>query len=142
MNVEDMLNPQQQKVVKHTDGPLLVLAGAGSGKTRCVIFRTGYLINVKKVSPFNILVVTFTNKAAGELKERLLKKFGINAQHLWVGTFHSICGKILRRENHYIPHSSNFTIYDQVDQQSVLKKIYLSRFYLPLSSLFHHDALL
>ncbi len=124
MELHDVLNSEQQKVVEHTEGPLLVLAGAGSGKTRCVIFRTAYLIKVKKIKPWNILVVTFTNKAANELKDRLERTFGINSQNLWVGTFHSLCARILRSENEKIPHDANFTIYDQVDQLSVMRKIY------------------
>jgi len=124
MNFSKLLNKPQQKVVETIDGPILVLAGAGSGKTRSVIFRTAYLINEKKISSQNILVVTFTNKAANELKFRLKTTFKIDTYSLWVGTFHSICARILRFENGAIPYNSNFTIYDAVDTKSLLKKVY------------------
>ncbi len=118
------LNEQQQKVVTTTEGPVLVLAGAGSGKTRSVIFRTAYLIREKKIPPFHILIVTFTNKAAQELKQRLWENFNIRPYDLWVGTFHSICVRILREEAKYLSFPSNFTIYDTDDQKGLLKKIY------------------
>jgi len=118
------LNPEQQKVVLNTEGAVLVLAGAGSGKTRTIIYRAAYLINQKRVDPFNILIVTFTNKAASELRDRLYSYFGINPSRLWVGTFHSICLRILRAEYKYTKFNSNFTIYDSADQKSLLKKIY------------------
>jgi DNA helicase-2/ATP-dependent DNA helicase PcrA len=110
MQFLEKLNKEQQQVVKTTAGPLLVLAGAGSGKTRSVIFRTAYLISEKNVSPWNILVVTFTNKAARELTNRLENTFGINTRSLWIGTFHSICSRILRYENEYLPYDNNFSI--------------------------------
>lgn len=118
------LNPEQQKVVQRTEGPVLVLAGAGSGKTRSVIYRTAYLINEKKISPWNILVVTFTNKAARELRERLETTFSISTYSLWIGTFHSICTRILRYEQEHLPFTSNFSIFDDSDQKSVFKRIY------------------
>lgn len=118
------LNPEQQKVVLHTEGPVLVLAGAGSGKTRTVIFRTAYLIAKKKINPWQILVVTFTNKAARELRDRLENTFNISTRSLWIGTFHSICTKILRIEQDRLPFDDNFSIYDDPDQKSVMKKIY------------------
>jgi DNA helicase-2/ATP-dependent DNA helicase PcrA len=118
------LNTPQQDVVKTTDGPLLVLAGAGSGKTRCIIHRTAYLLLEKKVKPWNILIVTFTNKAARELKDRLASQFGINLRQIWVGTFHSICRRILRFENAAIPFDQNFSIYDTDDKKTLLKKIF------------------
>ncbi|MDY6914994.1 MAG: UvrD-helicase domain-containing protein [Candidatus Cloacimonadota bacterium] len=124
MEILKYLNNEQRKVVTITEGPLLVLAGAGSGKTRSVIFRTAYLISQKKVSPWNILVVTFTNKAARELTNRLENTFGINTHSLWIGTFHSICSRILRYENNYIPYDSNFSIYDDDDQKTVFRRIY------------------
>ncbi|MCK4654747.1 MAG: UvrD-helicase domain-containing protein, partial [Candidatus Cloacimonetes bacterium] len=89
-----------------------------------VIYRTAYLINEKKINPWNILVVTFTNKAAGELKERLENTFKISASSLWIGTFHSVCTRILRFEKKYLPFDPNFSIYDEIDQKSVFKKIY------------------
>jgi len=118
------LNEQQKKVVLQTKGPVLVLAGAGSGKTRSVIYRAAYLINEKNIPPWNILVVTFTNKAARELIERLQTRFGINTRSLWIGTFHSLCARILRKENAFLPFNQNFSIYDDEDQQKVIKKIY------------------
>ncbi|MCD4796980.1 MAG: UvrD-helicase domain-containing protein [Candidatus Cloacimonetes bacterium] len=124
MNFLKKLNPQQQKVVTQTEGPVLVLAGAGSGKTRSVIYRTAYLIQEKKVAPWNILVVTFTNKAARELKERLEDTFNISAHSLWIGTFHSVCTRILRYEHEHLSFDSNFSIFDEADQKSVFKKIY------------------
>ncbi len=118
------LNKSQKEVVTTTDGPVLVLAGAGSGKTRSIIYRTAYLIKVKKVSPWNILIVTFTNKAAKELKYRLKKTFMIPADNMWVGTFHSICAKILRYESSFLKFDSNFSIYDEKDSLTLLKKIF------------------
>ena len=118
------LNSEQKKVVTSTEGPVLVLAGAGSGKTRSVIYRTAYLIHEKNVSPWNILVVTFTNKAARELRDRLENTFNISTHSLWIGTFHSVCTRILRYEQEHLHFDSNFSIYDEVDQKSVFKKIY------------------
>ena len=98
MSILDNLNPEQQKAVQCTEGPLLILAGAGSGKTRVLTHRIAYLIFEKKVYPGNILAITFTNKAAQEMRERLEKLVGIATQQLWVATFHSTCLRILRRE--------------------------------------------
>ncbi len=124
MDLLTKLNPDQQKVVITTQGPVLVLAGAGSGKTRSVIYRTAYLITKLKINPWNILVVTFTNKAARELKNRLENALGISTHSLWVGTFHSVCTRILRYENQYLPFNSNFSIFDSDDQKAIFKKIY------------------
>jgi DNA helicase-2/ATP-dependent DNA helicase PcrA len=124
MNLLDELNPQQQKVVTTTEGPVLVLAGAGSGKTRCVTYRTAYLINKKKVKPWNILVVTFTNKAARELKDRLTNTLRFPVNNLWIGTFHSICTRILRREEAWLPVNSRFTIFDDDDQKAIMKRLF------------------
>ncbi|MBW6515826.1 MAG: UvrD-helicase domain-containing protein [Candidatus Cloacimonetes bacterium] len=120
------LDPQQQKVVLNTEGPLLVFAGAGSGKTRSIIYRAAYLIQEMGTEPWKILIVTFTNKAARELKERLAQQLFIDVRSLWVGTFHSICATILRFEakEHQLPFTSNFTIFDADDQKGLLKKIY------------------
>jgi DNA helicase-2/ATP-dependent DNA helicase PcrA len=119
------LNTEQRDVVTTTEGPLLVLAGAGSGKTRSVIHRAAYLILEKNVAPWNILIVTFTNKAAQELQDRLQNLIHMNTKNLWVGTFHSICTRILRKEPYALPfNNSNFTIYDGDDQKSLLRKIY------------------
>ena len=124
MNFLSELNEQQQKVATTTEGPVLVLAGAGSGKTRSIIYRTAFLIKEKKISPWNILIVTFTNKAAKELKFRLKNIFNIPADTMWVGTFHSVCARILRYESDYIDYDANFSIYDEKDQNTLLKKIF------------------
>lgn len=118
------LNEQQLSVVTDTEGPLLVLAGAGSGKTRSIIYRCAWLLKEKQVPPWNILVVTFTNKAARELQDRLQKLLGVPVRSLWVGTFHHVCSRILRYEAASLPFGSNFTIYDGDAQKSLLKKIY------------------
>lgn len=119
------LNPEQQEVVTHSKGPLLVLAGAGSGKTRCVIHRVAWLISQEFVNPWNILVVTFTNKAASELRNRLENLFNYKMKSAWVGTFHSVCTKILRFEiKDLADYTSDFTIFNRDDQLSLLKKIY------------------
>ncbi len=117
------LNPRQQEVVQTVDGPVLVLAGAGSGKTRSVIYRTAWLIREKRVHPNQILIVTFTNKAARELRDRLESTFQLQTRNLWVGTFHSICSRILRYESDSMPFNSNFVIYDADDQKTLVKRI-------------------
>ncbi|MFA5509770.1 MAG: UvrD-helicase domain-containing protein [Candidatus Cloacimonadaceae bacterium] len=131
LSFENLLNQDQMKVATHVGGPLLVLAGAGSGKTRSIIFRCAHLIKNLNVAPWNILVVTFTNKAAQELKDRLQDILGFSANNLTVGTFHSVCLNILRREHRLLPFSSNFSIYDDDDQKAVLKKIYKEHGYDP-----------
>ncbi|MBN1948129.1 MAG: UvrD-helicase domain-containing protein [Candidatus Cloacimonetes bacterium] len=118
------LNQQQQQVVTTTSGPVLVLAGAGSGKTRCVIYRAAYLIKQLQISPWQILVVTFTNKAARELINRLENTFALSARSLWIGTFHSICSRILRSEKDYLQYTAEFSIYDEDDQKVLFRKIY------------------
>ncbi|HNT52672.1 MAG TPA: UvrD-helicase domain-containing protein, partial [Candidatus Syntrophosphaera sp.] len=118
------LNERQLQVVTDTEGPLLVLAGAGSGKTRSIIYRCAWLLKEKQVPPWNILVVTFTNKAARELQDRLQQLLGFPVRSLWVGTFHHVCSRILRFEAAHLPFGSNFSIYDDDAQKSVLKKIY------------------
>ena len=120
------LNDKQKEAVHYTEGPVLVLAGAGSGKTRCIVHRIAYLISCKKVNPQNILAVTFTNKAANEMKERLKNSFNISTYSLWIGTFHSMCARILRAESDSyskIPFSSNFTIFDANDQNRIMKNV-------------------
>jgi len=117
------LNPEQQKAVQCTEGPLLILAGAGSGKTRALTHRIAYLIFKKKVYPGNILAITFTNKAAQEMRERLEKLIGLGIESLWVSTFHSACVRILRREITALGYTSDFVIYDSADQQTLLKMI-------------------
>jgi len=116
------LNPAQREAVTYVSGPLLVLAGAGSGKTRVLTYRIAYLIGVKKIDPQKILAVTFTNKAAGEMKERVEKLLGKAGIGVWVSTFHSWCARILRREASLLGYTSSFSIYDEDDQVSVIKK--------------------
>ncbi|MFT5917040.1 MAG: DNA helicase-2/ATP-dependent DNA helicase PcrA [Bacteroidia bacterium] len=116
------LNPPQQEAVMHTNGPLMIIAGAGSGKTRVLTYRIANLIS-KGVEPFNILSLTFTNKAAKEMRERIEKLVGKEARNLWMGTFHSIFAKILRFEADILGYTSNFTIYDSDDSKSLLKQI-------------------
>ncbi len=116
------LNPAQREAVTYTSGPLLVLAGAGSGKTRVLTYRIAYLTAVKRVDPWNILAVTFTNKAAGEMKERVERLLGKASTSVWVSTFHSWCARTLRKEANLLGYTNNFSIYDQNDQISVIKK--------------------
>src|SRR5215469_14076155 len=118
------LNPPQRQAVTTTESPLLVLAGPGSGKTRVITHRIAYILSEKRVSPWNVLAVTFTNKAAKEMRDRLEKLVGPSGRDLAVGTFHAICARILRREARYasIPLADNFAIYDDDDQQSLVRQ--------------------
>jgi DNA helicase II / ATP-dependent DNA helicase PcrA len=115
------LNPAQREAVLTTEGPLLVIAGAGSGKTRVLTHRVAHLLATQGVKPNEILAITFTNKAAGEMRERLERMLGNVARAIWILTFHSACGRILRREAQRLGYRSNFTIYDQADQQRLVK---------------------
>ncbi|MFD1850755.1 DNA helicase PcrA [Oceanobacillus bengalensis] len=117
------LNKQQQEAVKTTEGPLLIMAGAGSGKTRVLTHRIAYLIGEKDVSPRSILAITFTNKAAREMRDRVSKLVGPDSGNMWVSTFHSMCVRILRRDIDRIGYNSNFTILDSGDQLSVVKQV-------------------
>lgn len=117
------LNPEQQNAVKTTDGPLLIMAGAGSGKTRVLTHRIAYLMVEKGVNPYNILAITFTNKAAREMRDRIHNMMGGAADEIWISTFHSMCVRILRRDIDRIGYNRNFTILDSTDQQSVIKSI-------------------
>lgn len=123
MSIYEGLNPQQQEAVCHTEGPLLLLAGAGSGKTRVLTHRIAYLIEEKGVNPWNILAITFTNKAAGEMRERVDKIVGFGSENIWVSTFHSSCVRILRRYIDRLGYDNNFTIYDADDQKTVMKEV-------------------
>ena len=118
-----ILNDNQREAVKTTEGPLLVLAGAGSGKTRVLTHRIAYLIQEKGIAPWNILALTFTNKAAGEMRERVGNLLGSGAGDMWVMTFHACCARILRSEIELLGYGRAFVIYDDADQQSLLKKI-------------------
>ncbi len=117
------LNSPQQNAVQHTDGPLLILAGAGSGKTRVLTYRIAYILAAGLAHPDQILAVTFTNKAANEMKGRIEKLIKLSVQNLWIGTFHSISARILHREAKHIGYQSNFTIYDTDDQETQIKRI-------------------
>jgi len=111
----DGLNPQQQEAVQHAGSPLLVVAGAGSGKTRVLTRRIAYLLAKRNIAPYEVLAITFTNKAAGEMKERVAELVGDRARSMWVSTFHSACVRILRKEAQLLGYSNSFTIYDQSD---------------------------
>lgn len=121
MEILEGLNPEQKQAVMHTEGPLLVLAGAGSGKTRVLTHRIAYLVEEKLIRPWNILAITFTNKAAKEMKERMEKLIGTEANNIWVGTFHASCVRILRREIEKLGYDRSFVIYDSDDQKSLVK---------------------
>lgn len=123
MSIYDTLNEQQREAVFYTEGPLLILAGAGSGKTRVLTHRTAYLIEEKKVNPYHIMAITFTNKAAGEMRERIDRLVGYGSESIWVSTFHSTCVRILRRHIDRIGYDTNFTIYDSDDSKSLMKDI-------------------
>src|SRR5215471_9347015 len=116
------LNPPQREAVLATEGPLIVIAGAGSGKTRVLTYRVAHLINAVGAKPNEILAITFTNKAAGEMRERLHRLLGPSGRGLWILTFHAACGRILRREAQRLGYRSNFTIYDQADQVRLVKQ--------------------
>ena len=123
MSIYDTLNKEQKEAVLHTEGPLLLLAGAGSGKTRVLTHRVAYLIDEMGVNPWNILAITFTNKAAQEMRERVDQIAGFGADQVWVATFHATCMRILRRHIDRLGYDSNFTIYDTDDQKSVIKQV-------------------
>ena len=123
MSIYDSLNEQQREAVYHTEGPLLILAGAGSGKTRVLTHRIAYLIGEKGVNPWNILAITFTNKAAGEMRERVDNLVGFGSESVWVSTFHSTCVRILRRYIDRLGYDTNFTIYDADDQKTLMRDV-------------------
>lgn len=123
MNIYDTLNEQQKEAVFCTEGPLLLLAGAGSGKTRVLTHRIAYLIQECGVNPYHILAITFTNKAAAEMRERVDDLVGYGAEHIWVSTFHSACVRILRRHIDLIGYDRNFTIYDTDDTKQVIRDV-------------------
>lgn len=123
MSIYDSLNEEQKKSVFTTEGPVLLLAGAGSGKTRVLTHRIAYLIDELGVNSYQIMAITFTNKAAGEMKERVERLVGMGAESIWVTTFHSTCVRILRRFADRLGYDNNFTIYDTDDQKSVMKDV-------------------
>jgi len=123
LSIYDTLNEPQREAVYYTEGPLLILAGAGSGKTRVLTHRIAYLIEEKGVNPWNILAITFTNKAAGEMRERVDRLVGFGSESIWVSTFHSMCVRILRRHISLLGYDTNFTIYDADDQKTLMKDV-------------------
>src|SRR4051794_12689533 len=135
------LNPEQARAVTTTEGPLLILAGAGSGKTRVLAHRIGFLIGVKQVRPWSILAVTFTNRAAGELRDRIISLVGEPGRDVQAGTFHSLCARVLRRDGEAIGIDRRFVVYDTEDQQSLMKQL-LREEDLPLTGEFRPSAVL
>ena len=123
MSIYDTLNEQQKQGVFTTEGPVLILAGAGSGKTRVLTHRVAYLIQEKGVAPWHIMAITFTNKAAGEMRQRIDDMIDYGAESIWVATFHSSCVRILRRFADRMGYATNFTIYDSDDQKTLMKDI-------------------
>src|SRR5659263_5322 len=122
MDLKNLLNKEQCEAAITVDGPLLILAGAGSGKTRVLTYRMAHMIEDKHIYPSQILAITFTNKAAGEMKDRVRKLIGSDADSMWISTFHSSCVRILRREIDKLGYNKNFAIYDSYDQKSLIKQ--------------------
>jgi len=122
-NYLEELNPSQREGVVNVDGPIMLIAGAGSGKTRVLTYRIAHLIRQHHVDPFNIMSLTFTNKAAKEMRHRIESIVGNEAKNLWMGTFHSVFARILRSEAHHLGYPSNFTIYDTDDSKQLIKLI-------------------
>ncbi len=135
------LNPEQARAVTTTDGPLLILAGAGSGKTRVLAHRIAYLVSIKDVAPWRILAVTFTNRAAAELRERIISLVGEGGRDVVAGTFHSLCARVLRADGEAIGIGRRFVIYDTDDQQSLMKQI-LREEDMPLTGEFRPSVVL
>ncbi|MEZ5288600.1 MAG: UvrD-helicase domain-containing protein [Vicinamibacterales bacterium] len=123
MDLFSSLNPEQQDAVRHAEGPLLILAGAGSGKTRVIAHRIAHLVSSRLAAPEEVVAVTFTNKAAAEMRERVEALLDIDCRAMWISTFHAMCARLLRREAPHIGLSRDFTIYDSADQQSVVKQL-------------------
>lgn len=115
--MEDALNPEQREAVSYSSGPLLVLAGAGSGKTRVIAHRIAHLVREEGVSPHEILAITFTRKAAAEMRRRVETLLGSRIMGAWIGTFHSVCARILRENASKLGYGENFSIYDEDDQE-------------------------
>ncbi|HMP99153.1 MAG TPA: UvrD-helicase domain-containing protein, partial [Cyclobacteriaceae bacterium] len=123
MDYLEQLNPPQKEGVINTQGPCMIIAGAGSGKTRVLTYRIAHLIKAHDVDPFSIMALTFTNKAAKEMRHRIEKVAGADARNIWMGTFHSVFARILRAEAHYLGYPNNFTIYDTDDSKTLIKNI-------------------
>ena len=122
-NLLEGLNDRQKEAVEYMDGPLLILAGAGSGKTRVLTYKIAYLLEQEIVKPWQILAITFTNKAAKEMKERVEGLVGQVAQDMWLGTFHSVCVRILKREIELLGYTRDFNIFDEIDKEKVIKEV-------------------
>ena len=122
MEILEGLNPAHKQAVETTDGPLLIIAGPGSGKTRVITHRIAYLVREHGISPYNILAMTFTNKAAREMRDRLDRLVGSRSDSLTVGTFHSFCARLLRWDGHHLGLDSNYSIYDADDQATLIKQ--------------------
>ena len=120
-NLLDELNPKQKEAVENTEGPCLVIAGAGSGKTKVLTYKIAYLLQELNVKPWNVLAITFTNKAANEMKERAASLIGENINDLWLGTFHSICVRILRKFIDRLGFDTSFAIFETSDQKTLVK---------------------
>ena len=127
MNLLEGLNDKQYEAVVETEGPCLVIAGAGSGKTKVLTHKIAYLMAEKNVKPWNILAITFTNKAANEMKDRVEKLVGDVAKDMWIGTFHSICVRILRKQIDRLGFDNSFIIFDTSDQKTLIKQILKSQ---------------
>ena len=123
MDYLEQLNPAQREAVVNTEGPCMVIAGAGSGKTRVLTYRIAHLIKANNVDSFRIMALTFTNKAAYEMRKRIEKVVGNEARNLWMGTFHSVFARILRAEGGKLGYPSNFSIYDTDDSKSLIRSI-------------------
>ena len=123
MSLLDQLNEQQREAAQCVDGPVLIFAGAGSGKTRALTYRIAAMIQERGIDPRRILAVTFTNKAANEMKERIAQLVGEQARHVWAGTFHSICARILRADGHLIGLPPEYSIFDDSDQAAIVKEV-------------------
>src|SRR6266849_255645 len=123
MDFLSSLNPEQRSAVESTDGPLLILAGAGSGKTRVIAYRVAYLVGGGHAAPGAVLAVTFTNKAAEEMRGRVEQLLGADCRDIWLSTFHALCARLLRREAPAIGLTRDFVIYDSSDQLSVVKHV-------------------
>ena len=122
-NLLENLNDKQQEAVEYMAGPLLILAGAGSGKTRVLTYKIAYLLEKEIVKPWQILAITFTNKAAKEMKERIEALVGQVSNDMWLGTFHSVCVRILKREIELLGYTRDFNIFDEIDKEKVIKDI-------------------
>ena len=123
MNIIEGLNEKQKEALLNTEGATLVIAGAGSGKTKVLTHKIAYLIDEKGVAPWNILAITFTNKAANEMKERVENLIGLMSNDVWIGTFHAICLRILRKHIEKLGYNSSFSIYDVSEQKTAIKQI-------------------